>query len=63
MYLLRPGQVTSRTEGDTAEQYVNPSNLAERLRELDTEWTAQRLPPEATATDEAFDSRIEWGGW
>lgn len=61
-YVLRP-QVRARTEGDVAEQYTDPAALAARLRELDAEWVALRLPPEATAAPEAWDGRIEWGGW
>ncbi|GGO24747.1 hypothetical protein [Deinococcus humi] len=61
-YLLRPG-VQARTEGDVSEQYADPKALAERLRELDAEWLAHRIPPEEAATAETFDGAVEWGGW
>lgn len=61
-YLLRPG-VKARTEGDVSEQYSDSAALAERLRELDAEWLAHRIPPEAAATAEVFDSSIDWGSW
>lgn len=63
-YVMRP-QVTARTEGDVSEQYSVSltTALAERLRELDAEWVAQRLPPESGAGQEAWDSRIDWGSW
>ncbi|GBF05849.1 hypothetical protein DAERI_060109 [Deinococcus aerius] len=61
-YLLRP-QVKARSEGDVSEQYGDTADLAARLRELDVEWVAHRLPPENGAGQEAWDSRIDWGSW
>lgn len=61
-YLLRPGQVTARTEGDVSEQYASSAATIERLRELDVEWTAARIPAEPGTTGE-WDGAITWGGW
>ena len=63
-YLLRPGQVKARTEGSVAEQYVDVAATAARLRELDVEWTAIRLPSGAEDAEQgAFSGEITWGGW
>lgn len=61
-YLMRP-TVTARAEGDVSEQYGDKTALAERLRELDVEWTAHRIPAEAQPEAEVFDSKITWGSW
>lgn len=64
-YLLRPDRVKARKEGDVAEDYVDLKATIEHLRELDAEWTAQRLPPETTDTNtgDVWDGSIDWGGW
>ncbi len=63
-YLLRPGQVKARSEGSISEQYADTASLAARLREMDIEWTAIRLPSGAEEAEQgAFSGEIEWGHW
>lgn len=64
-YAVRPNQVKQRTEGQVSEQYVDPAALAARLRELDLEWTALRLPgrEEDDGDPGAFTGDVKWGGW
>ncbi|WP_288481980.1 hypothetical protein [uncultured Deinococcus sp.] len=62
-YLLRPGAVKSRSEGDVSEQYADLTPTVERLRDLDTEWAAHRLPAVETPDPDTFDGSITWGSW
>lgn len=61
VFLLRP-RVTARTEGDVSEQYGDLTATVQNLREMDAEWVAARIPPEATSA-ETWDGTITWGGW
>lgn len=62
-YLLRPGQVNARAEGDVSEQYRDTTAAnATRLQDLDAEWTALRLPPETESAGD-WDGTITWGSW
>lgn len=64
-YLLRPDRVKARTEGSISEQYVDVAETVKRLRELDSEWEAHRLPSGAdeVADGGTFDGAITWGSW
>ena len=64
-YLLRPGQVKQRSEGPISEQYADVAATASRLREMDLEWVALRLPQAAEdgASGGSFDGAIDWGHW
>ncbi len=64
-YLLRPGQVKARKEGDASEDYFDVKATVEHLRDLDAEWQAQRIPPETVDADtgDTWNGQIDWGGW